>query len=129
MNTQERRIQSARDENATLRQELQAMDAVRSSLQYEVAFWRQSVAHQKLLMIVVFFTGLLRDLPLPVLAAVVLVAVTGLVKVDVLRHIWRFNRSEFAVAVAALPLVVLVHVNVRLAMAASPRSCTVSACA
>ena len=55
-----------------------------------------------MLVVVVFFTGLLRYLPQPVLAAVVLVAVTGLVQVDALRHIWRFSRTEFAVAMAAV---------------------------
>ena len=54
------------------------------------------------LVVVAFFTGLLRFLPQPVLAAIVLVAVTGLVQVDALRHIWRFSRTEFAVAMAAL---------------------------
>jgi MFS superfamily sulfate permease-like transporter len=54
------------------------------------------------LVVVVFFTGLLRHLPQPVLAAIVLVAVTGLVQIDALRHIWRFSRAEFAVAVVAL---------------------------
>jgi high affinity sulfate transporter 1 len=54
------------------------------------------------LVIVLFFTGLLRDLPQPVLAAIVLVAVTGLVQVATLRHIWHFDRSEFAVAMAAV---------------------------
>jgi SulP family sulfate permease len=54
------------------------------------------------LVVVVFFTGLLRNLPQPVLAAVVLVAVTGLVQVDALRRLWRFDRTEFAVAMAAL---------------------------
>lgn len=54
------------------------------------------------LVIVVFFTGLLRYLPQPVLAAVVLVAVTGLVQVHALKAIWRFSRTEFAVAMAAL---------------------------
>ncbi len=54
------------------------------------------------LVIVLFFTGLLRTLPQPVLAAVVLMAVTGLIQIDALRHIWRFSRSEFAVAMAAL---------------------------
>jgi MFS superfamily sulfate permease-like transporter len=53
------------------------------------------------LLVVVFFTGLLRDLPQPVLAAVVLVAVTGLVQVHALKNIWRFSRYEFAVAAAA----------------------------
>jgi MFS superfamily sulfate permease-like transporter len=54
------------------------------------------------LVVAVFFTGLLRNLPQPVLAAIVLVAVTGLIQVDALRHIWRFSRTEFAVAMAAL---------------------------
>jgi SulP family sulfate permease len=54
------------------------------------------------LVVVAFFTGLLRYLPQPVLAAVVLVAVTGLVQVETLRHIWRFSRTEFAVAMAAV---------------------------
>jgi len=53
------------------------------------------------LIVAVFFTGLLRYLPQPVLAAVVLVAVTGLVQVDALKHIWHFSRTEFAVAVVA----------------------------
>ena len=44
--------------------------------------------------IVMFFSGLLRHLPQPVLAAIVLVAVTGLVQVNALKHIWRFSRSE-----------------------------------
>jgi SulP family sulfate permease len=54
------------------------------------------------LLVAVFFTGLLRDLPQPVLAAIILVAVTGLVQIQTLRHIWRFSRTEFAVAMAAL---------------------------
>jgi high affinity sulfate transporter 1 len=54
------------------------------------------------LLVALFFTGLLRNLPQPVLAAVILVAVTGLIQVDTLRHIWRFSRTEFAVAMAAL---------------------------
>ena len=54
------------------------------------------------LMVVLFFSGLLRDLPQPVLAALVLVAVTGLFKVKALVRLWRFSRAEFAVAIAAL---------------------------
>ena len=54
------------------------------------------------LVIVAFFTGLLRNLPQPALAAIILIAVTGLVQVDSLRHIWRFSRTEFGVAAAAL---------------------------
>jgi len=54
------------------------------------------------LLVVVFFSGLLFYLPQPVLAAIVLVAVTGLIQVHALRHIWRFSRQEFAVAMVAV---------------------------
>ena len=54
------------------------------------------------LLIAAFFTGLLRDLPQPVLAAIILMAVTGLIQIKTLRHIWHFSRTEFAVAMAAL---------------------------
>jgi MFS superfamily sulfate permease-like transporter len=54
------------------------------------------------LVVALFFSGLLRNLPQPVLAAIVLVAVTGLIQVHVLRSIWRFSRTEFAVSMAAL---------------------------
>ena len=60
------------------------------------------VAASITLLVALFLTGLLRNLPQPVLAAVVLVAVTGLVDVHKLRDIWRFSRTEFAVAMAAL---------------------------
>ena len=40
--------------------------------------------------------------PQPVLAAIVLVAVTGLIKLDALRHLWHFSRAEFVVSMAAL---------------------------
>ena len=54
------------------------------------------------LVVVVFASGLLRNLPQPVLAAIVLAAVMSLVDVHALRHIWRFSRTEFFVAMAAL---------------------------
>ncbi len=60
------------------------------------------VAALIMLVVIAFFTGLLRTLPQPVLAAFVLVAVTGLIQVEALRHIWHFSRTEFAVAMAAL---------------------------
>ncbi len=60
------------------------------------------VASVLTLLVVLFFTGALRYLPQPVLAAIVLVAVTGLVKLDALRHIWHFSRAEFAVAMIAV---------------------------
>jgi sulfate permease, SulP family len=54
------------------------------------------------LLIVLFVSGALRYLPQPVLAAIVLMAVTGLFRVTALRHLWRADRTEFVVAVAAL---------------------------
>jgi high affinity sulfate transporter 1 len=54
------------------------------------------------LLVALFLSGLLRDLPKPVLAAIVLVAVTGLVKVSAWRRLFRFSRSEAAIAFAAL---------------------------
>lgn len=55
-----------------------------------------------ILVVALFLTTLLHDLPQPVLAAIVLAAVTGLVDVNALREIWRFDRSEFAVTAAAI---------------------------
>jgi high affinity sulfate transporter 1 len=52
--------------------------------------------------VVLFFSGSLRNLPQPVLAAVVLVAVAGLFKLEELKRLWRFDRGEFAIAAAAL---------------------------
>ena len=54
------------------------------------------------LIVVLFASGLLRNLPQPVLAAIVLAAVMSLVDVHALRHIWHFSRAEFFVAIAAL---------------------------
>lgn len=49
-----------------------------------------------------FLTGLFRNLPEAVLAAVVLVAVKGLIDVRELGHVWRVSRFEFYVAMVAL---------------------------
>jgi len=53
------------------------------------------------LVVAVFASGLLRNLPQPVLAAIVLAAVMGLINVAALRHLWHFSRGEFFVAIAA----------------------------
>jgi high affinity sulfate transporter 1 len=55
-----------------------------------------------ILVVVLFFSHLLAALPQPVLAAVVLVAVAGLFKVSALKHLWRGDRLEFLVAIAAI---------------------------
>ena len=55
-----------------------------------------------ILVVVLFFSQLLAALPQPVLAAIVLLAVTGLFNVAALRHLRRADRTEFVVAIAAL---------------------------
>lgn len=60
------------------------------------------VAAIVVLIVVLFLSGTLKDLPQPVLAAIVLMAVLGLVKVDALKHLWRHDRTEFLVAMATL---------------------------
>jgi MFS superfamily sulfate permease-like transporter len=52
--------------------------------------------------VALFASGLLRNLPEPVLAAIVLAAIMGLVDVAAMRHVWHFDRREFLVAMAAL---------------------------
>src|SRR4029434_4288599 len=54
-----------------------------------------------ILVVVLFFSHLLSALPQPVLAAVVLVAVASLLKLATLKQLWRNDRAEFVVAIAA----------------------------
>jgi SulP family sulfate permease len=49
-----------------------------------------------------FFTGFVTNLPKAVLAAIVLMAVNGLINIRELGHLWRVSRLEFTVAVIAL---------------------------
>lgn len=53
------------------------------------------------LVIVLWFSDLLHDLPQPVLAAIVLAAVTSLIKGKAIMRLWRFSGVEFAVAACA----------------------------
>ena len=55
-----------------------------------------------ILLVSLFLSSTLRDLPQPVLAAIVLVAVAGLFNASELKHLWHADRSEFVVAAAAL---------------------------
>ncbi|QJE95706.1 SulP family inorganic anion transporter [Luteolibacter luteus] len=52
--------------------------------------------------VTLFLSGLLKNLPQPALAAIVLVAVAGLFKLKALIHLWRGYRAEFIAAMAAL---------------------------
>ncbi|MEZ0276808.1 MAG: SulP family inorganic anion transporter [Roseimicrobium sp.] len=60
------------------------------------------IAAVLMLLVTLFLSGLLHDLPQPALAAIVLVAVAGLFKLAALKRLWRFYRPEFVVAMAAL---------------------------
>ena len=57
-----------------------------------------------------FLTGLLRNLPSVVLAAIVLVAVKGLIDVPALRRLWRVSRFEFGIAMVAFAGVLLLGI-------------------
>jgi SulP family sulfate permease len=67
-------------------------------------------ASASLAVCLLFLTGLLRDLPKAVLAAIVLMAVTGLINVRELRRVWRISRLEFQVAMVALVGVLLLGI-------------------
>ena len=61
-------------------------------------------------MCLLYLTGMLRNLPNVVLAAIVLVAVKGLINVRELRHVWRVSRFEFAVSMVAFAAVLLLGI-------------------
>ena len=61
-------------------------------------------------LVLMFLTGVFRNLPQAVLAAVVLVAVKGLFDVEALGHLWRVSRFEFTVAAVALGGVLLLGI-------------------
>jgi len=57
-----------------------------------------------------FLTGMLSNLPNVVLAAIVLVAVKGLIDLRELRHVWKVSRFEFGVSMAAFAAVLLLGI-------------------
>ena len=57
-----------------------------------------------------YLTGLLSNLPNVVLAAIVLVAVKGLINIGELRHVWRVSRFEFSVSMIAFAGVLLLGI-------------------
>lgn len=68
------------------------------------------VASAAIACVLLFLTGFFRTLPDAVLAAVVLVAVKGLIDVRELRHLWRVSRLDFAAAAVALAGVLIMGV-------------------
>jgi high affinity sulfate transporter 1 len=63
-------------------------------------------------LLLVFAPGLLRDLPLPMLAAIVITAAVGLIDVAAVRRLSRVRRSEFVLWLAAFGGVALLGVLV-----------------
>ena len=61
-----------------------------------------AIAAIAILAVVLFLSQLLQPLPQPVLAAVVFVAVAGLFNLTALQQLWRGDRGEFAVSMAAI---------------------------
>jgi len=61
-------------------------------------------------LLLVFAPGLLRDLPLPMLAAIVITAAIGLIDVAAVRRLYRVRRSEFVLWLAAFGGVALLGV-------------------
>ena len=58
----------------------------------------------------IYLTGLLSNLPSVVLAAIVLVAVKGLIDIAELRHVWRVSRFDFSVSMVAFAAVLLLGI-------------------
>lgn len=52
--------------------------------------------------IVLFFTGVFTNLPEPILAAVVVIAVKGLIDIPAMKRLWQVSRKEFWIALAAM---------------------------
>jgi high affinity sulfate transporter 1 len=68
------------------------------------------IASISIALVLLFLTGLFRNLPNAVLAAVVLVAVKGLINLKELRHLFAVSRLDFAAAIVALLGVLLLGI-------------------
>lgn len=60
------------------------------------------VASATIACVLLFLTGLFRTLPDAVLAAIVLVAIAGLIDLPEIYHLWKVSRIDFAAALVAL---------------------------
>ncbi len=65
------------------------------------------VASFAIALCLMFLTGLLRNLPMVILAAIVLVAIKGLVDIKEMKRIFRVNRFDFTIAMIALVSVIM----------------------
>ncbi len=60
------------------------------------------IASISIAILLMFFTGLLENLPTVILAAIVIVAIKHLVDFKELKRMWRVNRTDFLIAITAL---------------------------
>lgn len=67
-------------------------------------------ASAALALCLLFLTGLLKNLPSVVLAAIVLIAVKGLINISALRHIYRVSKFEFKISMVAFAGVLLLGI-------------------
>nr|WP_298415602.1 sulfate permease [uncultured Halomonas sp.] len=70
------------------------------------------VAALGITLITLFFTPLIKFLPIATLAAVITVSILTLVDIAALRHTWRYSRSDFAALMATLLLTLLEGVEI-----------------
>ncbi len=69
--------------------------------------WATVVSVAVVLLVLLFFTPVLRHVPQAVLAAIVLVAVLGLIKPREFLRLWRFSRTEAVIAAVTFALTLL----------------------
>ena len=55
-----------------------------------------------ILLVILFFADWLTPLPQPILAAIILIAVSGLIKPSILVHLYRIEREEFFIALSVV---------------------------
>jgi len=75
------------------------------------------VAAFAVVVVALFLTGTLENLPEPTLAAIVIVAISGMMKVPQMKRLWRINRLDFLIAVTALLGVLLFDTLIGLGLA------------
>jgi len=75
------------------------------------------VGASAVVLVALFLTGTLENLPEPTLAAIVLVAISGMMKMPQIKRLWSINRLDFVLAATALFGVLLFDTLVGLGLA------------
>ncbi len=64
-----------------------------------------------MMFVLLFLTQLFYYLPKPVLGAIVLVAVSGLLEFDEMKHLWKLSKEDFFVSIACFTLTLIIGVE------------------